>query len=500
MVRKEWRKKVLARRAWRADVDATALDEVNGALNDAIRKLAGDCPAAFVPDVEHVVVFPDQTQVTMGRGVTATADPYVLSFGLSVAGFPNPDVTGAWDGIFHIEVQTPDGRWHRRQCREFWVGPAVVPPTPSYIGQWLVSIDRPWGLGGVEMPFRLHQPEFFFKDDVTEVLDGKVWDASGDRFFEASARAVSEWNEDDYQGRVKGRPDKMTRGRHFQLVGPAIPPVISKPDVAWVGKEPLGTFRFAYSYVWGKIDPERTDEFGVSDPVWESSLSPVSDAVVLSSAGSQIQIGALVNIDYMINFDPPAGATVARAGHSGLRKRIYVFRDATDTTGAFVDEVEPRSVGYLLVEVDGTTVSYNWDGSVIPNPFRRAPEVTGYFAHCLVPHQDKRYEIDFRVRRKQGDLVNDYDAPRVQPQSEEALNLLALHYVAQLDKQPIDAARYMAQYLGGQFEGVKYPGELPKLLALWGNTAKVLPGSVWGVPRGNVGDRWQRRDGNYFKA
>ena len=198
----------------------------------------------------------------------------------------------------------------------------------------------------------------------------------------------------------------------------------------------------------------------------------------------------------MLNFDPPPG--MLRNGHSGLRKRIYVFRDTTDTTGAFVDEVEPRAVGHFLVEVDGTTVLYDWDGSVLPNPFRRLPEVTGYFAHCLVPHQDKAYVIDFRVRRKPAELINDYDAPRIQPQSEEALNLLALHYIAQFDKQFTDAARYMAQYLGGVYEGVRYPGELPKLLALWGNTARVLPGSRWGVSSGT--DTYQKRDGNYFKA
>ena len=227
MVRKDWRKKVLARRAWRADVDATALDEINGALNDAVRKLAGDCPAAFVPDEEHVVVLADQTQVTMGRGISATTDPYVMTWWSAVAGGVNPDVTGAWDGILHIEIQTPDAVWHRRQCREFWT---TVSGGITTI--YNVSLDRPWPTSGsTNLPFRLHQPEFFFTDDVTEVLDGKVWDASQDRFMEVSAKAVSDWNENDFQGRVKGRPEKMTKGRHFQLQGPSGPRVLpTRPD------------------------------------------------------------------------------------------------------------------------------------------------------------------------------------------------------------------------------------------------------------------------------
>lgn len=494
MVRKDWRKKVLARRAWRADVDATALDEINGALNDAVRKLAGDCPAAFVPDEEHIVVLADQTQVTMGRSIAATADPYVMDLGFYNAAYANPEES--WDGVMHIEIQAADGAWYRRQCREFF---GVV----DFKGdlQYFVALDRPWTHTSLpSMNFRIYQPEFFFTDDVTEVLDGKVWDASGERFMEVSEKAVRAWNEEDFQGRTKGRPEKMTKGRSFQLQGPAIAPVCLLPDATvWVGKEPLGTFRFCYTYVWGKKDSEFRDPFGQSDPVWESSPSPLSAAVTpLAGAPTKIRIGSLLNIDYMLNFDPPPG--MLRNGHSGLRKRIYVFRDTVDITGAFVDEVEPRGVGHFLAEVDGTTDLYDWDGSVIPNPFRRLPEVTGYFAHCLVPHQDKAYTIDFRVRRKPPELVNDYDAPRIQPQSEEALNLLALHYVAQLDKQAKDAALYMVQYLGGVFEGVRYPGELPKLLALWGNTARVLAGSRWGVPANGAGGTYQKRDGNYFKA
>lgn len=491
MVRKDWREKVLARRAWRADVDAVALAEINGALNDAVRKLAGDCPAAFTPDVEHVVVLPDQTQATMGRGLKGTTDPYVLSFGASVAGYVDPDVTGAWDGIMHLEIQTSDGLWHRRQCREFFM----------YQGEFCVSVDRPWpSASATNMTFRLHQPEFFFKDDVTEVLDGTVWDSSGSRFMEVAERGVVEREEQDFQGRNKGRPEKMTRGRHFQLQGPATQPTVLQPDqTTWLGKEPLGTFRFCYTYVWGKRDAEFKDEFGQYDPMWESSPSPASAAVAVTTAPATIlRIASLTNIDYMINFDPPATAGIFRYGHSGLRKRIYVARDATSTAGAFEDNVEARSAFVFLAEVDGATDHYDWDGSVLPNPFRRLPEVTGYFAYSLVPHQDKTYQIDFRVRRRPVELSNDYDAPKVQPDSQEALNLLALYYVAQLDKQLDAAAEYLEQYTGNPNRRIE--GELPKLLRKWGNTAKVLPAGFWNRRNFQSDIPWESSRGNYFRS
>ena len=496
MVRKAWREKVLARRAWRADVDATALAEINGALNDAVRKLAGDCPAAFVPDVEHVVVIPDYTQTTMGRTLQATTDPYLLAFSTPTSGtFQTPNTSGVWDGIMHLEVQTADGVWHRRQCREFFT------IAPVGITVYVVSIDRPWANStDTGMPFRLHQPEFFFRDDVTEVLDGTVWDSSGSRFMEVAERGVVEREEQDFQGRNKGRPEKMTRGRHYQLQGPATPPTWIQPDQSsWVGKEPLGTFRFCYTYVWGRKDSEFKDEFGQYDPMWESSPSPVSTAVVVTSAPATIiRIAGMTNIDYMINFDPPVTAGVYRYGHSGLRKRIYVSRDATNTAGAFEDNVEARGTFVLLAEVNGNDATYDWDGSVLPNPFRRLPEVTGYFAYTLVPHQDKDYTIDFRVRRRPAELTNDYDAPKVQPDSEEALNLLGMYYVAQLDKQPEAAAEYLEQYTGNPNRRIE--GELPKLLRKWGNTAKVLPAGRWGVRNYQSDIPWESSRGNYFRS
>ena len=49
-----------------------------------------------------------------------------------------PRCTGEWDGIMHIEVKDPRGRWHRRQCREFF----YIPPTKNRVHLRYTNIRR----------------------------------------------------------------------------------------------------------------------------------------------------------------------------------------------------------------------------------------------------------------------------------------------------------------------------------------------------------------------
>jgi len=498
--RKLLRTKVGRRLSWRADIDADSIAAFNEAINDAQKKLAGDCPSAFMPDEESIVLYPDYTNGTMGRTLAATTDPYVLTFGASpgAAGTSEPVVDGTWDGIYHLEITDPTGQAHRRQTREFWKATVAGGPAGDQI---FVSLDRPWrNSTDSGMAFRLHQPEFFFRDDVMEVLDGGIWDQTGAHLVALPEHFMRFYNDQDYRGNRTARPEYLVRGRHFQLDAPLTPPLAVRAEQLgpWVGREPIGRFRFMYTYASGKKDAERQSPVGGYDPMWESSPSPASEAITLTDASQLIQIKGLPNIDYMQDFDPIAGGTL-RAGRSGVYKRLYVIRETTDTTGAFVDEVEPLGVPMFLGNVEGNVVQTTWDGSVIPVYTRRLPEVQGYFAHRMVPHQNQRYEVDFRVRRRPRDLGHDGDAPRVHPDAEEALVLLCCYFCAKLDKQYDEADKALEQYTGSPAKNIE--GELPKFMRQHGNPVRVIPGGIWTPPgRGGGSRRQDPNRYNYFKA
>lgn len=476
MNRKEWRGKALSRLAWNADIDADTLLEMNDRLNDALKKVAGDCPQAVVPDVESVLLLADKTGTALERTASATTDKWVLTLGPTATGGAIV-VNGTWDGRFHIEVTDPTGGLHRRQCREFWKETVIG---GDGVERYYVSLDRPWrNTTDTEMVFRLHQPEFFFRDDVMEVLDGAIWGETRTRLVELPEDFMRHYQEQDFRGNANSRPQYLVRGRHFQMESPVtkIKVVQSGEQNPWVGPYPIGTWRFAYTYVWGRKDDEYLAPGGSFDPLWESAPSPLSDALTISNgAAGRAELSGIPNIDFMQDFDPSAGL---RKGRTGWRKRIYVWTDAVDIAGAFVDEVEALSVGLFLAEVEGNVATYSWDGSVIPDYKRRLPESQGYYAHKMVPHQDAIYEIDFRVRRRPGKLATEYDAPPLHPDSEEALVVLAASMLSEMDKQFEKAAYYR-----GLYENT----ELPKLQRRWGSSAKMILAAPWlpGAQRARV--------------
>ena len=103
MNKKEWRDRLLTIRAWNADTTKNFSSELDDVLNLALSRLASDVPAAIIPDIDHLVVNKDFSQSDLGRGISTTTDPYVLSLGLS--GTLNPTTDGTWNGIYDIEFQ-----------------------------------------------------------------------------------------------------------------------------------------------------------------------------------------------------------------------------------------------------------------------------------------------------------------------------------------------------------------------------------------------------------
>ena len=446
-------------RAW--DSSGVTLNKrIREAINVALERLAGDVPEALVPDEQHVVLLPDVvgTDTTVAARLRVIADTRVLEFTttagavLGAAPVWSPTVDGTWDGIMHLEVKDPAGTWHRRQSREWWTAGAGGGTT------YYVTLDRPGQNATYTlMEVRIHQPEFFLSDDVMQVLEpARIYEESRQQVWKIDTAGAYRQDMVDFQGNSSGRPYRLWRGRHFQMPTPRAAPeaMLGLDDKeAWAGPEQTGKFKFCYTIVWGRRDAEwQYSPGGTQDPMWESAPSPataqisnvqVTDSKSISktssfSAAQSIWLRA-ENIDFMTAFDI-AGTT--RESHSGFRIRFYVARDYFEPGGGGPNNiVESSGIYYLLAEVEPTvsatgtfmTTTYLWNGSKIPDFYRPLKHSTGYFAWKVYPHQDNRYELDFRVLRLPRKLQDDQDTAPIQRDAIPALIELSLHYMSLID-------------------------------------------------------------------
>ena len=269
-----------------------------------------------------------------------------------------------------------------------------------------------------------------------------------------------------------------------------------------------GTWAVRYTYVWGRRDEEWQQSpmvtpggdvdqdssydltwayetgtavtgvnkySGLSDPQWESAPSPAATITQSVKPGSD---GALVisasNIDAMLGF---GDSTLARFSRSGLRIRYYVAQVGKNTTGGQGDfnAVETNLRYYLLCEVEptfdlvktfqdaGTVIPASvsgptatkaitggrivWNGSQLYDYHRPLKHSTGYYAWKAYPHQDARYELDFRVLRLPRKYIDDQDTAPIQRDAVPALIELALYYVSLNDgNDQLSATAHLKRY------------------------------------------------------
>ena len=425
-------------------------ERIKQAFNLALDRLAGDVPEALVPDEEHIVLRPDVVggDASVSAKVRVTSDDRVMEFRTTSGGVLTtwtPTVDGTWDSVMHLEFTDPSGQKHRRQSLEWWV--ADVQGDDVYY----VTIDRPWPASLTTsdlMDFRIYMKEFFFSEDVMEVLEpARIWDETRQQVWAIDTGGAYRQDMVDWNGEVKGRPFRMWRNRHFQLPAPRRKPELSTlpPENIgvggnpWVGPERQGKFRVCYTYVKGRKDEEWQDSPGnIRDPEFESAPSPVSDAfdmATLGGAAGALQMVA-ANIDAMTNFDVSG---TLRQGRSGYRIRFYIARDSVYNGGAGTaafSQVEAAGVFYLLAEVEPSSTNtsgpatFVWNGSVTPDYFRPLKHSTGYYAYQVYPKQDNRYELDFRVLRLPKKFKTDTDTAPIQRDAVPALVELALYYIA----------------------------------------------------------------------
>jgi len=269
-------------------------------------------------------------------------------------------------------------------------------------------------------------------------------------------------------------------------------------------KEDLGLRRgkwaICYTYVWGRKDeewqksplvtpggdtaqdssfgltwaynknsvPSEVNQFsGIHDPQFESAPSPITEFQQKSPSkeGGALVISA-TNIDAMLGF---ADSTYARFGRTGLRIRYYVAHldanekdkgafNATETSNRFymLCEVEPTFDLVATLHEDGVTTPDSitklsssaitggrivWTGTELYDYQRPLKHSTGYFAWKVFPHQDQRYEIDFRVSRLPKKFITDQDTAPIHPEAVPTLIELALYYVSLTDGNDQNSAQ-----------------------------------------------------------
>lgn len=442
MNRGEHRQAALDLLSWHADVDDDFVTEVNRGMDRAYKRIAADVPDALIPDIEHVTVQQDHTSTSLGRTIANTDDEYVLTFGpASLAGASAIVVDGTWDGVMHLEITYGD-EVIRRQCREFWEH-----KSGTYLDHYVVSLDRPINFSGqTGLSFRLYQPYFYTQDNVSRILDGRLWNTTRQQITVLPANFIRQSGWEDYRGESNGPPVALSRWRRFQLPAPTRTPTISThaSDNWSSSQEAPGTFKYRYTYVWGKRATERQSPRGTYDPMWESAPSPESAAATVSAVGADALVVNMVNIAWQVNFDPDP-ATI-RSGRSGLRKRIYRARTATTAGGTTEDAVEASGVYFFLAEVSDDVETYTDDGTAIPEYERRLPESHGYWAWSFSPQQDEAYEIDLRVLRAPLRLMVDTDAPNLDPTFEHLLTTLLCKEVCRIGREPEQAMTFEAEY------------------------------------------------------
>lgn len=545
------RQRLLNFRSW--DSTGETLDNrIREAMNTALDRLAGDVPEALIPDEQHVALLPDQKGSTYKATVLGVTDQRVLQFydtsgtalGLSTVSTWLPEVDGTWDGVMHIEFTDTTGQLHRRQCLEFFTTTVTVDNVSTK--RYYVTIDRPFADPSLSnsvsnrMDFRLHQPEFFLRDDVMEVLEpARVFDSSRQQVWAVDTAGAYRQDMVDFRGDSTGRPYRMWRGRHFQLPAPTEAPEVGELMVEdsklttgsvdanteillWAHGKPAnaystGEWGICYTYVMGRrdkewqqsplINPDTTATVndssqklnwafesyggalidgvkvaaGIHDPLWESAPSPITTIKNVTQAfdtnsnsaydpatslppGSlykRAMVLAATNIDAQQGFQnkvPVAGSTAdtpdLRQGRSGYRIRYYIAhlgsnndQDSYDTeTNAryyFLCEVEP-TFDQLQGTLYGATTDMLrstkkkgarivWNGDQLYDYHRPLRHSTGYYSYKVYPHQDARYELDFRVLRLPRKYVDDQDTAPIQRDAVPALIELSLHYLCLID-------------------------------------------------------------------
>ena len=233
------------------------------------------------------------------------------------------------------------------------------------------------------------------------------------------------------------------------------------------------SYGLTWSYKKGSVLTGENQYSGVHDPQFESAPSPVKIINQKKSGDPSALIISATQIDSMQGF---GDAAQKRYGRSGFRIRYYVAHLRTDNKGlGTLNDVETNERFHLLCEVeptfdmvttlssagtpvpdgvllmgesDSTAARFIWTGKELYDYHRPLRHSTGYYAWKVFPHQDARYELDFRVSRMPMEYKDDQDTAAIHPEAVPTLIELALYYVSLVDgNDQLSAQAHMDRYL-----------------------------------------------------
>ena len=234
------------------------------------------------------------------------------------------------------------------------------------------------------------------------------------------------------------------------------------------------TYGLTWAYHKGDAATGVNKYSGIHDPQFESAPSPVTIYEQVGEGDPGALIISATNIDAMLGFGDSA---FKRYGRTGMRIRYYVAHMEADETGIgtlndagtnqrfhLLCEVEPTFdlVTVLAAEsptvpvppeilalgsAESTAARIVWTGKELYDYHRTLKHSTGYYAWKVFPHQDARYELDFRVTRLPKKYINDQDTAPIHPEAVPTLVELALYYVSLVDgNDQVSAQAHLSRY------------------------------------------------------
>ena len=228
-----------------------------------------------------------------------------------------------------------------------------------------------------------------------------------------------------------------------------------------------------WAYKKGTVLSGENQYSGIHDPQFESAPSPITTIKQSDESGdAAAMVISAANIDAMLGFGDSA---YKRYGRTGLRIRYYVAHLDAESKGiGKFNDVETNSRFHLLCEVeptfdmvttitstgvelpeeigklgtsDSTAARIVWTGKELYDYHRTLKHSTGYYAWKVFPHQDSRYEVDFRVSRLPKPFLTDADTAPIHPESIPTLLELALYYVSLSDgNDQVSAQAHLSRY------------------------------------------------------
>lgn len=404
MNRAELRQRIRDLVAWDTlDADTTAQAALDRSVRYGFDQAVTECPEAFEVAVQRVRI-PGSAKVPAGATLDTTADSWVMRF-TGTTFVPKTDRT--WDGTMWLEIaDSTSGRTLRFQARTFWS--TVSAGVTSYY----VALDRPWPLSAATgLSYQLIAQYVWMPMSWQRVVSAMRWgDTGGPMSLVTNANAVALGQTRNLVSSVGGYPTELRRERSYQQPAPNLAPDGEVNDGTWTDLEPVGSFKYCFTYCWGYRDPLDKSPGGSFIPLYESSPSPVSAELIVPDMTRVVDL-KLPDIDFQMGFHTTG---TLRSTHSGVYKRIYRARL---TTGIGTNSaIEAPDVYQFLADVDGSDTSFTDDGTIIPDYTLRLPESSGYYGWTMWPTPSSDTEIDLNVIERPPLLLNDYDAILVKPE------------------------------------------------------------------------------------